>query len=140
MNIISIKDFEGNREDIFSLLSQLSYAPIINKQKFNSIISNLGENHNIYVYQLDGKVVGIITILYEQKLIYNGSKIVHIEDLVVDKNYQNRGIASSLINFCLENINKEDNYKIILNCSEELERFYNNFGLIKKNIQMVKYF
>ena len=139
MNIFSIKDFPDKREEIFSLLSQLTSAPLISEKSYNNIINNLDDNHNIFVYVLDNKIVGTITLLHEQKLIHNGSKIVHIEDLVVDKEYKNRGIGRDLINYCLDKISKEEYYKIILDCSEELERFYNKFGFEKKNIQMAKY-
>ena len=139
MNIFSIKDFLDKREEIFSLLSQLTSAPLISEKSYNDIINNLDDNHNIFVYVLDNKIVGMITLLHEQKLIYNGSKIVHIEDLVVDKEYKNRGIGRDLINYCLDKISKEEYYKIILDCSEELERYYNKFGFEKKNIQMAKY-
>ena len=139
MNIFSIKDFPDKREEIFSLFSQLTSAPLISEKSYNNIINNLDDNHNIFVYVLDNKIVGMITLLHEQKLIHNGSKIVHIEDLVVDKEYKNRGIGRDLINYCLDKISKEEYYKIILDCSEELERFYNKFGFEKKNIQMAKY-
>ena len=139
MNIFSIKDFPDKREEIFSLLSQLTSAPLISEKSYNNIINKLDGNHNIFVYVLDNKIVGMITLLHEQKLIHNGSKIVHIEDLVVDKEYKNRGIGRDLINYCLDKISKEEYYKIILDCSEELERFYNKFGFEKKNIQMAKY-
>lgn len=139
MNIFSIKDFPDKREEIFSLLSQLTSAPLISEKSYNNIINNLHDNHNIFVYVLDNKIVGMITLLHEQKLIHNGLKIVHIEDLVVDKEYKNRGIGRDLINYCLHKISKEEYYKIILDCSEELERFYNKFGFEKKNIQMAKY-
>ena len=139
MNIFSIKDFPDKREEIFSLLSQLTSAPLISEKSYNNIINKLDDNHNIFGYVLDNKIVGMITLLHEQKLIHNGSKIVHIEDLVVDKEYKNRGIGRDLINYCLDKISKEEYYKIILDCSEELERFYNKFGFEKKNIQMAKY-
>ena len=139
MNIFSVKDFPDKREEIFSLLSQLTSAPLISEKSYNNIIDNLDDNHNIFVYVLDNKIVGMITLLHEQKLIHNGSKIVHIEDLVVDKEYKNRGIGRDLINYCLDKISKEEYYKIILDCSEELERFYNKLGFEKKNIQMAKY-
>jgi len=139
MNIFSIKDFPDKREEIFSLLSQLTSAPLISEKSYNNIINKLDDNHNIFVYVIDNKIVGMITLLHEQKLIHNGSKIVHIEDLVVDKEYKNRGIGRDLINYCLDKISKEEYYKIILDCSEELERFYNKFGFEKKNIQMAKY-
>lgn len=139
MNIFSIKDIPDKREEIFSLLSQLTSAPLISEKSYNNIINKLDDNHNIFVYVLNNKIVGMITLLHEQKLIHNGSKIVHIEDLVVDKEYKNRGIGRDLINYCLDKISKEEYYKIILDCSEELERFYNKFGFEKKNIQMAKY-
>ena len=139
MNIFSIKDFLDKRREIFTLLSQLTSAPLISEKSYNDIINKLDDNHNIFVYVLDNKIVGMITLLHEQKLIYNGSKIVHIEDLVVDKEYKNRGIGRDLINYCLDKISKEEYYKIILDCSEELERYYNKFGFEKKNIQMAKY-
>jgi glucosamine-phosphate N-acetyltransferase len=139
MNIFSIKDFPDKREYLFSLLSQLTSAPLITEKSYNNIINKLDDNHNIFVYVLDNKIVGMITLLHEQKLIHNGLKIVHIEDLVVDKEYKNRGIGRDLINYCLDKISKEEYYKIILDCSEELERFYNKFGFEKKNIQMAKY-
>ena len=139
MNIFSIKDFPDKRREILSLLAQLTSAPLISEKSYNNIINKLDDNHNIFVYVLDNKIVGMITLLHEQKLIHNGSKIVHIEDLVVDKEYKNRGIGRDLINYCLDKISKEEYYKIILDCSEELERFYNKFGFEKKNIQMAKY-
>jgi len=139
MNIFSIKDFPDKRREVFSLLAQLTSAPLISEKSYNNIINKLDDNHNIFVYVLDNKIVGMITLLHEQKLIYNGSKIVHIEDLVVDKEYKNRGIGRDLINYCLDKISKEEYYKIILDCSEELERYYNKFGFEKKNIQMAKY-
>jgi glucosamine-phosphate N-acetyltransferase len=135
MNIFSIKDFPDKRREILSLLAQLTSAPLISEKSYNNIINKLDHNHNIFGYVLDNKIVGMITMLHEQKLIHNGLKIVHIEDLVVDKEYKNRGI----INYCLDKISKEEYYKIILDCSEELERFYNKFGFEKKNIQMAKY-
>lgn len=139
MNIFSIKDLSDKRVEIFSLLSQLTNAPLISEKNYNNIITNLDKNHNIYVYVIDNKIVGMITIIHEQKLIHNGSKILHIEDLVVDKEYKNRGIGRDLINYCLDKINNKEYYKIILDCCEELEGFYNKLGFEKKNIQMAKY-
>ena len=139
MNIFSIKNYLDKREEILLLLSQLTVAPIISEEKFNNIIFNLDNNHNIFVYILNNKIVGMITLLNEQKLIRNGLKVAHIEDLVVDKHYKNRGIASELINYCLNLVNNDQYYKVILDCSCELENFYKKFGFSSKNIQMSKY-
>ncbi len=72
MSIHNIKFFLNKKDEIFALLSQLTSAPIIEKSEFNNIIMSLDKNHNIYIYLKDNKIVGIITLLIEQKLIHNG--------------------------------------------------------------------
>jgi glucosamine-phosphate N-acetyltransferase len=139
-NIYDIKLFSHKREEILNLLSQLTSCTVMDQNRFEKIIFTLKDNHNIYVYIKDDKVVGIITLFIEQKLIHNGSCVAHIEDLVVDKEYTGKGIARELINFCLDKLSSDTHYKIILNCKEELKTFYVKFGFVEKNIQMAKYF
>ena len=95
---------------------------------------------NIYLYFKDGMIVGMITLLIEQKLIHNGACVAHIEDLVIDKHYQKQGIASELIQYCLKQISSDKCYKIILNCKKDLIPFYIKKGFKETNVQMSKYF
>ena len=139
-NIYDIKLISHKREEILNLLSQLTSCTLMDQDRFEKIIFNLKANHNIYVYIKDNKVVGIITLFIEQKLIHNGACVAHIEDLVVDKEYTGKGIAGELINFCLDKLSSDTHYKVILNCTEELKTFYVKFGFVEKNIQMAKYF
>jgi glucosamine-phosphate N-acetyltransferase len=139
-NIYNINLLSHKREEILNLLSQLTSCAIIEQERFEKIIFNLKDNHNIYVYIKDNKVVGIITLLIEQKLIHNGACVAHIEDLVVDKEYTGQGIAGELINYCLSKLSSDTHYKVILNCTEELKKFYIKFGFVEKNIQMAKYY
>ena len=140
MSIYPIKKYIHHKKEIFSLLSQLASATEIDDEQFNNIILNLKDNHNIYLYIKKDKVVGMITLLFEQKLIHNGGIIAHIEDLVVDEKYSGQGIASELINYCLTQIDRDNCYKIILDCKRELIPFYKKFGFENKNVQMSKYF
>lgn len=140
MSIYNIKNFLDKREEILNLLNQLTTAQVFDNDRFINIVYKLNDNHNMFVYLEDNKIVGIITLLIEQKLIHNGACVAHIEDLVVDKNYLNRGIAKKLINFCFEKISNLNCYKIILNCSHELKSFYEKLGFKEKNIQMAKYY
>lgn len=139
MSIFNIKNYLDRRDEIIFLLSQLTSCPVLDHNRFNNIINNLNSNHNIYIYIKDNRVVGIITLLIEQKLIHNGACVAHIEDLVVDKDYQKQGIAKKLVNFCLNKLSSDKHYKIILNCSNELKEFYKKLGFEEKNIQMAKY-
>ena len=140
MKIESIRSHLNRREEIFNLLSQLTSALPFEQERFDKIIQFLPENHQIYLYIQDNKVVGMITLFKEQKLIHNGACVAHIEDLVVDKNYKNQGIAKKLINYCLSLIKSDTCYKIILNCNKDLISFYEKFEFEQHNVQMSKYF
>lgn len=138
-NIYLIQNFLHKIDEIFSLLQQLTHAPKLEYSVFKNIIESLDTNHFIYVYLENDKILGIITLLIEQKLIHNGKKVAHIEDLVVDKKIKGKGIGSKLIQHCIEKANNFNCYKIILNCNKNLLEFYEKNGFLKKDIQMVKY-
>ena len=140
IKLIQSCDSIHDKNEIFNLLSQLTYAPLISTEHFESILNGLNNNHQIFVYCKDNKIVGLITLLIEQKLIHNGACVAHIEDLVVDKKYNGQGIATELIDFCLKQTEKRNCYKIILSCKRELITFYEKSGFIENNIQMTKYF
>ena len=123
MNIYPIQKFKERKEEILSLLSQLTAAPTYDDDKFNNIINNLNNNHKIFVYFEKDKIIGMITLLLEQKLIRGGAVVAHIEDLVVDKDYRGKGIANELINYCIKESSHIDTYKIILHCDIKLQSF-----------------
>lgn len=125
--------------NLFKLLSQLTVSPILKYNDVLSIVNNLNNNHYIFIYENFEKVpIGIITLFIEQKLIHGGKCVGHIEDLVVDNNYLGKGIASELINYCV-NIAEENNcYKIILDCKEELIPFYNKNNFKQQGVCMRK--
>jgi glucosamine-phosphate N-acetyltransferase len=139
-NIQSIILHKDKREEIFALLSQLTSASCIDDARFNHILGMLSFNHNIYVYLENEKIIGMITIFFEQKLIHNGGCVAHIEDLVIDKEHRSKGIADKLIKFCLSKIRPYTCYKVILNCKKELIPFYEKNDFKEYNVQMSKYF
>ena len=142
MSIITIEDFKGERNSIFSLLQQLTNAQILNLETFNNIIKSVSNdpNHNIYVYVKDNKAIGMITLLIEQKLIHNGKCVGHIEDLVVDKNNNGQGIAQKLLTLAIQIAKNNNCYKIILDCDKNMVSFYEKTGFKEKGIQMGLYF
>jgi len=109
-------------------------------QEYIRILSKIENNSTIWVIEYNNELIGTATILYEYKFIHNMSKLAHIEDVCIDKNYRNKGIGNILINYVINEANKEKCYKITLDCDEILEHFYNYAGLEKKGIQMTKYF
>ena len=135
MTDVTIRKLE--EKDLFrgflTSLDSLKKASDLNEDKakdvFNKIKSN--PNHIVFVVILDDKVVGSTTLLIEPKFIHQGGKVGHIEDVVIAKEFQGSGIGEKLINFVLEYAKKNDCYKTILDCSDDLKPFYEKIGFKK---------
>jgi glucosamine-phosphate N-acetyltransferase len=89
-----------------------------------------------YVAKIDGKVVGTCALLLEQKFIHSGGWVGHIEDVVVHKECQKKGIGSALVEHAVGEAKKRGCYKVILDCFEHLVPFYDRFGFRVFNIGM----
>jgi len=104
------------------------------KEIFEKISSN--SNHFVYVAILDGKVVGSTTMLIEPKFIHNGGNVAHIEDVVVSKDYQGKGIGEMLMRSLLDLAKDNNCYKTILDCTDEVKPFYEKIGFKITSIGM----
>ena len=125
---ITIRELEEN--DLFNgfleSMDSLKLASNLDREKakkiFEKITSN--SNHFIYVAILDARIVGSTTMIIEPKFIHDGGNVAHIEDVVVSKEYQGKGIMQSLLDLAKDN----NCYKTILNCSDEVKPFYEKIG------------
>lgn len=129
--IVKLRDeIESNRVDetyhqwIFKCYRQLTDAPEISWYDFRHIVTHLPPLHEIYVYRLEDKPVALVTLIIEQKLIHSGSRVGHIEDLVVDEAYRGQGIVKRIIEYCVRQSQIHGCYKVILDCKPELVDFY----------------
>jgi len=84
--------------------------------------------YNIFVAELENEIVGTITLLIEQKFIHRGGKVAHIEDVVVKRGFERRGIGKALVKAAVEEAKKKNCYKVILCCKKRNVPFYNKFG------------
>ena len=144
MNNIIFRNIHNNdiNKNILNILNQLSTTTNISKNKFFQFLRTLNNSHQIIVIEdiINNKIIGMGSILIEQKIIHNMGKVAHIEDIVIDKNYRKMGLGSKIINK-LKKIAKDNNcYKIILNCNEKLITYYEKYGFSQKNVQMAIYF
>ena len=140
MTDVTIRKLE--EKDLFrgflTSLDSLKKASDLNENKakdvFNKIKSN--PNHHVFVVILDDKVAGSTTLLIEPKFIHQGGKVGHIEDVVIAKEVQGSGIGEKLINFILDYAKKNDCYKTILDCSDDVKPFYEKIGFKKHSNSM----
>ena len=124
----------GFLETLDSLRKTSDLDKKIGKDILKKIISN--PDHIIHVAEENGKIIGSTTLFIEQKFIHNGGRVGHIEDVVVSKEYEGRGIGFKLVNSLLEKARVMNCYKTILDCQDELIPFYERIGFKQESNQM----
>ncbi|KAH0571699.1 Glucosamine 6-phosphate N-acetyltransferase [Spironucleus salmonicida] len=96
--------------------------------------------HNIFVYEIDNQIIGAATLLVELKLTHGGSRVGHIEEVVVDTRYRRKGIGKMLVQHIIAEAKRLGCYKVILDCGNDVKNFYESCGLKGKGCCMGVYF
>jgi len=111
-------------------LDSLRKASDIDRNKAEKIFEKINSNpdHIIVVAELDGKIVGATTLLIELKFIHGGGLVGHIEDVVVDKNFQGQKIGEKIMKYLLEFAKNRGCYKTILDSTDDVKPFYEKLG------------
>jgi len=129
---------ELRKEDLWNgfltTLDSLRQTSDIDRNNAEEIFEKINSNpdHIIAIAELDGKIVGATTLLIEPKFIHKGGLVGHIEDVVVDKNFQGQKIGEKIMKYLLEFAKNRGCYKTILDCTDDVKPFYEKLGF--KNI------
>ena len=137
--LIIRKIIESDLENGFlESLDNLRQASNLEQNSVKNILKKIleNENHIIHVAELDGKIVGSTTLLIEQKFIHEGGFVGHIEDVVVNKEFEGQGIGMKLVLSLLDVAKEKKCYKTILNCEDKLIPFYEKIGFKQKSTEM----
>ena len=121
------KDLENG---FLTTLDSLRETSSMNNDKVVEIFKKIKSNpeHHIIVAEINGKIIGTTTLLIEPKFIHQGGLVGHIEDVVVDKNFQGKKIGEKIIKYVLEFSKNYGCYKTILDCSDNVKPFYEKLG------------
>ena len=140
MSDIKIREIveEDIEKGFLKSLDSLRKASDLDKEVAKDILKKIISNpdHIIHVAEDNGKIVGSTTLLIEQKFIHNGGCVGHIEDVVVSKEFEGRGIGFKLVTSLLEIADTRNCYKTILDCKNELIPFYEKIGFKQESNQM----
>ena len=132
MSEIEIREIRENdlENGFLETLDFLRKASDLDKSKAKEILEKIKQNSNqiIQVATDDKKIVGCITLLIEQKFIHDGGLVGHIEDVVVRKDYEGKGIGMKLVTSMLEYAKRKNCYKTILDCKDDVKQFYERIG------------
>ncbi|RWW77403.1 hypothetical protein BHE74_00014451 [Ensete ventricosum] len=139
-------EISDNAKGFVELLSQLSPAtsPLSDADflaRFTDL-SALGDDHLIVVAedQRSGRIVATGSVFLERKFLRGGSKVGHIEDVVVDTAVRGQHLGQRVVRYLADHAKAAGCYKVILDCTPDLRSFYEKCGFTEKNIQMALYF
>jgi glucosamine-phosphate N-acetyltransferase len=124
-----------------TILSELTTVGNIIKKEFIQRFNEMPQNHMIYVIENinTGKLMGAGTLLIEMKFIHNCSKVGHIEDIVVSKNYRKQGLGKAIVQHLSKLSEAFGCYKCILNCDKDKIGFYVKNSFKETGIEMAIY-
>ena len=125
---------ELQREDLWNgfltTLDSLRKSSNIKKEDAERIFEKIDKNqdHIIIVAEVNGQIIGSTTLFIESKFIHDGGLVGHIEDVVIDKKYQGKGIGKKILLHVLDVAKKRGCYKTILDCNDDVKSFYEKIG------------
>lgn len=125
--------------EVYQLICTLEQE-VFHKDTFLKIYQENSVNHYYYVYKIDQKCVGFISLYIKQTLHHNG-KTGEIIELVVDEKYRSQHIGEQLLQHIEHLANELGLLEIELSTNMKRIRahsFYENHGYIKNHYNLVK--
>ncbi|MDD4412897.1 MAG: GNAT family N-acetyltransferase [Patescibacteria group bacterium] len=140
MTMVDAVSMETN--GLMKTLGNLTKSPLIdtNAATIAFYAISLLEGSIVFVAEEDTdedkQLVGFIKLVIDTKFSHDVCRAGRIEDVVVRKGYESKGIATKLMEKAVEKAKEIGCYKITLDCRLELESFYNKFGFSQHEISM----
>lgn len=94
------------------------------------------QDAHIFVAIASDEVVGLATVLFEQKLIHKCAIAAHVEDVAVRPDFQRKGVGKALMAAIIEEARQRRAYKVVLDCIRDNVPFYEKCGFYNNCIAM----
>ena len=122
-----INDFRN--QDFRLLLKQYFDEFDIKISNWDRLFEVINHDHNLaYLLYKDGVAIGFIMFSIERSSHpYITERFGFVKEFYVDKNYQNKGYGSTLLNKCEQYLLDYNVYKVVLT-TDTAETFYNKHG------------
>jgi len=122
----------------FETLNNMSPVGNLNVERANQIYDRITENPDNYVFvaELDGQIVGTVTLYVKPKFIREGRYVGRIADVATRDNYEGKGIGRELILAAVEEAKKRGCRKVTLSSRKEAVEFYKKLGFVEWEVEM----
>jgi len=144
--MVKIEIREATEKDLPEVLSLFKQpdvdqeiVPIKKAQGIFNRIKNYPD-YKIYVAKADKQVVGTFALLIMDKLSHMGAKSGVVDDVVVHKGWQGRGIGKKMMQFAMDRCREVGCYKLALTSDAKREaahQFYEKLGFKKHGYSFV---
>lgn len=88
-------------------------------------------NHELIVAEWNGEVIGTLHLMFLPSISFQGGLRAQIESVRVDKQFQNQGIGSAMMNWSMQRARQRGAHVVQLmthKTREEAHRFYERLG------------
>lgn len=128
MIIREINESDYNK-GFLNLFQQLNNTEIkMSFEKFKNKLLKMNSS-KIIVVEFNNFIIATGKVYIEEKFYNN---VAHIEDIIVHKNFRKIGLGKKIVKKLIDYAHEQKCYKVILNCKEEIVKFYksNNFKIV----------
>lgn len=92
----------------------------------------------VWILERNNQIIGTATLIVETKFIHNISRVAHIEDVLISKDYRHLGCGKRLIEHLIEKADSLGCYKVVCVCRDEVIPFYKKCGMSVRGAFMCK--
>lgn len=128
---------ESSIDDIAEILklyaSSLDKGAILSIENAEILFKKMEQypNYKIYVAEKKREIVGTFALLIMDNLAHQGTPSAIVEDVVVQKVWQGKGIGKLMMKFAMEKSKQAGCYKLVLSSNlnrKEAHAFYESLG------------
>lgn len=102
------------------------------EQKFDKLKKY--PDYNLFIAEYDNEIVGTFALLIMDNLAHRGEPSSIVEDVVIRKDLQGKGIGKEMMNFAMNRSREKGCYKMVLSSHlrrENAHKFYESLGFKK---------
>jgi GNAT superfamily N-acetyltransferase len=115
---------------------------ILSVEKARSIFARMQSypDYKVYVAAFGGSIVGTFALLIMDNLAHMGAPSGVVEDVVVQKDWQGKGVGKQMMRFAMDRCRERGCYKLALSSNlkrEAAHRFYDAIGFQRHGYSFV---